>query len=492
MPANAPLPEHDRRDALVPPTWARALDILTLLTLALAVIVAEYGGFRERIGGVRLALTSPYRLLFLGLILTAVRHVLVPRPPIYADLPSRLHRVLASQPSRAAWRALVGTRPAVLFVGYLAVVMIGYNHERPPLRLSDNEVANLQARWDAAWYFGIATQGYQVWSQNPRAQQNIVFFPAFPLLMRVTARLLGGAPVAFMVGGTIVAFGAFFWGLSYLFRLARELTGDDGAATTAVWLLAAYPFALFFSAVYTESLFLLGSLGAFYHYRRHEWVRAGLWGLLVGLTRPNGAFLSIALALLAVAPWIPAAINGGDRESRDREAAGRRVATLVPAMASAAMPGIGVLLYSAYLWYLTGDPLAWQAGHIAWGREYTGLGQVVADRYDWLANAGLYEYSSKVPIDMVNALGGLFVLIAAVPVARRLGLAYAVFILVNMLPPMAAGGMLSVGRFSSVMFPAFVWYASVIPDRYRTGLLVSFGAMQGFNAALFYTWRELF
>ena len=36
---------------------------------------------------------------------------------------------------------------------------------------------------------------------------------------------------------------------------------------------------------------------------------------------------------------------------------------------SAAAPGIGVLLYSAFIWNLTGDPLAWAEGHAAWGRQ---------------------------------------------------------------------------------------------------------------------------
>jgi len=57
---------------------------------------------------------------------------------------------------------------------------------------------------------------------------------------------------------------------------------------------------------------------------------------------------------------------------------------------------------------------------------------------------------------------------------------------------MAAGGLLSVGRFSSVLFPAFIWCATVIPVRQRGGWLASFMAVQAFNATLFYTWRELF
>lgn len=479
-------------DPVVPPRWARGLDLVCLFLVFLAVVVAEWGGFRERVGGVRVALTSPWRLLIYAGVLAAVRHWLAPRPPIYADLPRRALAGLRAPSARVAWGALVGTRPAILFVGYMAVVMIGYNHGRPPLRLSENEIANLQVRWDMAWYFGIATEGYRVLSHDPNAQQNIVFFPAFPMLMRIVARLLGGASLAFVVGGTIVAFGCFFWGLTYLFRLARELTGDDDPARFSVWLIAAYPFALFFGAVYTESLYLLGAVAAFFHFRRRELWAAGGWGLLVGLTRPNGCFLSIPLALMAIAPWLPAWLNGGARDNVERAAERRSMRAFVPALVAAAMPGVGVLLYSAYVWHIADNPLAWAAGHAAWGREYRGFTALISDRYAWLANEGVYAYSSQVPGDLLNALGAIFVLAATVPVARRFGLAYAAFILVNILPPMAAGGMLSVGRFSSVLFPAFVWFGAVIPPRHRTAWLVSFMAVQAFNATLFYTWRELF
>jgi hypothetical protein len=466
--------------------------VACLLLLLLAVVVAEWGGFRERVGGVRIALTSPYRVAIAALVLAIVRHAIAPRPPIWADLPARIAAGLRAAPARAAWAALLGTRPAILFVGYLAVVMIGYNHGRPPLRLSNNEVANLQVRWDMAWYFGIATEGYRVLSHNPRDQQNFVFFPAYPMLTRVTARLLGGSSMAFVIAGTVVALAAFFWGLTYLFRIARDMLGDDDPARYAVWLIAAYPFALFFGANYTESLYLLGATASLFHFRRRELWAAGAWGLLVGFTRPNGAFLSIPLALVAVAPWLPAWVNGGPASNIERDPARRSLRALVPAMAAAAMPGIGVLIYSAFIWRLTGNPLAWQAGHAAWGRDYTGFGSLITDRYAWLANEGLYAYTSQVPGDLLNALGAVFVLVATIPVARRLGLAYAVFILVNILPPMAAGGMLSVGRFSSVLFPAFIWCATVIPRRQRSGWLASFMAVQAFNATLFYTWRELF
>jgi Mannosyltransferase (PIG-V) len=343
-----------------------------------------------------------------------------------------------------------------------------------------------------AWYFGIAVDGYQHSSELATDQQNIVFFPAFPMLMRVAGRLLGGASTSFILGGTAIAFAAFFWALVYLFRLARDLLGDDDVAATAVWMIAAYPFALFYGAIYTESVFLLGATGAFYHFRRRELIKAAAWGLLVGFTRPNGCFLAIPLALIAIAPWLPSWLSGGGFAAIERDHSRKTFRSFLPAILAAAAPGMGVLLYSAFIWQLTGRPLAWAEGHAAWGREYKGLAVLLVDRYRYISEAGLYGYSAQLPADLLNGLGAVFVLAAVWPVWRRLGLAYAVFILINILPPMAAGGLLSVGRFSSVLFPAFLWFAAVVPARHRGGWLGAFMAVQGLNAALFYTWRELF
>ena len=65
-------------------------------------------------------------------------------------------------------------------------------------------------------------------------------------------------------------------------------------------LLATYPFAVYYSAAYTESLFLLAALGTWFHSRREEFLRAAGWGLLLGLTRPNGFFLAVPLGLIAL------------------------------------------------------------------------------------------------------------------------------------------------------------------------------------------------
>jgi hypothetical protein len=202
--------------------------------------------------------------------------------------------------------------------------------------------------------------------------------------------------------------------------------------------------------------------------------------------------LSIPLAILAISPWLPHRLV---REERAGSVVGRPSAgELLAALSASAMAGIGMLIFSAFIWNLTGSPFAWAQGHAAWGRYYTGLSVLVTDRYRYIANAGLTGYVSQVPLDFLNAIGVVFVLGTVWGVARRLGLAYAVFILLSLLPALAEGGgrLLSAGRLSAVLFPAFIWFAGAVPARHRPGWIASFAANQALNASLFYTWRQLF
>jgi hypothetical protein len=473
------------------PRWAQFLDLFCFLLVLTAVVVAVTGGFRMRLGEVRVAVTSPYRLMLWAVALCVARHVAVPSAPIYRDLPARVIAAWRTDAVRAACSALIGTRLPILLIGYLAIFLVGRPVPRAPFvfEVHPNEFVNMQARWDTGWYFGIATEGYRYLPERPTLQQSIVFFPAYPLLLRVSGRLLGGTSPAFMLGGTLVVLIAFFASLTLLFHFARDFLDEDGSRT-AVWFLASYPFAVFFSALYTESIFLLGALAAFVNFRRGAFARAGAWGLLVGLTRPNGAFLSIPLALLACTPLLPPWVAGGREPALTRVPASRT--RFAAALASAAMPGVGMLMYSAYIWQLTGDPFAWAAGHAAWGRRYEGVTTLFSDHFTYLREVGVYAYTAQLPTDLLNAAGAVFAIGAAWPVWRRLGLAYAVFILINILPPLAAGGFMSAGRFSAVLFPVFVWLAAAVPVAHRLPWACGFMAFQAFVSMLFYTWRPMF
>ncbi len=471
------------------PTWARLADIAWISLAAVAFIVDMSGGFLLRLGAVRLSVKNPVRLLVIAAIVALVRHLIDRRQPVYRYLPGVIARAAAATPTRTAALVLIGTRPAIFFAGYLAISVFGYAGGRNPLAFSDSELMNLPMRFDAGWYLQIAMGGYH-YVRNAAAsyQQNIVFFPALPILMRPVALLFGKHWFSYVLAGTVVSLGAFFAALAYLYRFSRERLSEE-QSRTVLWMLAWYPFALFYGAIYTESLFLLAAIGAFFHLERRQYAIAALWAALAGFTRPNAFLLGLPLGVLAITPWLPGWLAGGDPRRRTVESSS---AAVPPALAVAAAAGIGVVVFSLFIWQLTGRPLAWLEGHAAWGRNYEGLASVVTDRYKYISDNGMEGYVTSLPHDVLNALGVLFVLAAAWPVARRLGLAYAVFILINILPPLAAGQLLSAGRFSSVLFPAFVWFAGAVPERHRPAWLGTFAAIQALDAAMFYTWRPLF
>ena len=480
--------------------WARALDVVCILLACSAAIVAVSGGFRAHVGGLRLAVTSPLPLLAWSVAIAVVRHLAAPQQPLYRELPAQLSAWWRLPSIRHAAGATIGTRPAMLVVGYLAVFMFGFANGRAPLRHFNNELLNLPVRWDAGWYLEIVTNGYRYSAADPAVQQNIVFFPAYPVMIRFLGRLLGGDTTGYVTAGMFVSVASFFAALVYLYAFAREKFGEEIAQYT-LWFLAAYPFAIFFGAVYTESLFLLGTIGAFYHFSKQEFGRAACWGLLVGLTRLNGALLVLPLGVLAfdqrlsVAQRFSAAKHtsaGLKPRATPVKPGATLVGRIITPLAAVAAPGLGLLIYALFVWNLTGDPLALTRGHVAWGRTYQGLGTLVARQYSILANAGLSGYVGTPGYDVLNAMGALFAIATVWPVWRRLGVAYALFLLINILPALATGGLLSAGRFSSVLFPAFIWLAVAVPAHHRAGWIAAFASLQAFNAALFYTWRPLF
>ena len=156
------------------------------------------------------------------------------------------------------------------------------------------------AAWDSGWYFDIAQRGYY-WSPTGPEQPRLL--PALP-------DADAGAGLAVRRAGTgrcgssgiALSYACLFLGLAVLHRLtATTFGGDREAARRTVLYVAVFPFAYFFTQVYTESLFLLTSVSAVAAAVASRWGWAGLFGALAALTRPNGILIAVPLGLLALA-----------------------------------------------------------------------------------------------------------------------------------------------------------------------------------------------
>lgn len=379
-----------------------------------------------------------------------------------------------ASPAAVVARVLFGTRVPLLVAGVLAVTIVGTIP--PPVsealwRVSPHEVVNMFARWDTFFYNQIAIHGYR-WKPAIFTYQNVVFFPLYPLLMRWVGALIGGHP---MIAGLLISLCAFAGGLSLLYRLAA-LETDEDCAWRAVLLIAVFPYALYFSVVYTESLFLCLTVGAFYAMRRGRPAWAALCGLGAGLTRPNGFWLALPLAAIALWP-------------RDRDVSGaRRPAHPAGALLAACAPIAGLVLFSVYLHVRFGDALAWVHGQTAWGMPLFGIwpapdpiplpSDLEVRTVEWIVYAG-------------NIAAFIIAAAAIRPVTRRLGVAYGAWIALNIFPPLSGHLFESMGRFVSVLFPVFLWLAVRVPRERFWRVVGWFGAVQMVFGVWFFLWRAV-
>jgi hypothetical protein len=213
--------------------------------------------------------------LLVSCAIAAIRHAAAPTPSLLVTLGGWVARIRASPALADATLAFWLTRPAVLVVGFFAVATIGVPDAAPQSAIGRYALSQLPARFDANWYAGIALDGYD-WQYQFETQQNLAFFPAFPMLMRAAGAVTGafrdGLPrerrvIVLVWCGLVMSLAAFFWATWYVARLAHGL-GDADRARTAVLLLASYPFALFYSAAYSSRSFCSPPSGVASHARR--------------------------------------------------------------------------------------------------------------------------------------------------------------------------------------------------------------------------------
>jgi mannosyltransferase PIG-V len=404
-----------------------------------------------------------------------------------------IQSVRDSEAFRVAVRIGVSSRFAVLLVAIFAALSFGpasgglarenaHKFDEPALThaLADPLLAPL-ARWDSAWYLRIADSGYG--DSTPRA----AFFPLYPLLIRGVATVFGGSNGALLVAAYLVSLAAFLGALTLLHRLTELELGRRLARPTLL-LLAVFPAAVYFGAPYSESLFLLLAVGAFYAARTRHLAWAGACAGFASATRSAGLLLLLPLALI----WW---------DSRPRRARDAAWLALAPA---------GIAAYAAWLGIAEGDAFRFLDVQDAWSRELT---IPLAGAWDGLVAAvdGVRQLASgsRSPVYFEQAAGDpfriaainvmlfatlVFAVVACIGVLRRLPRAYGAWVAASLvLPltfPVTPQPLMSLPRFVAVLFPVFMWLAIVSDERRSTDVVVAVSALGlGLFTAQYATWH---
>ncbi len=190
-----------------------------------------------------------------------------------------------------------------------------------------NHFPCIWARWDAEDYLVIAVNGYSL-------RENVVFFPAYPLLIRLFAF---GFPSLMAWSGVFISNVTFIVASLVLWwQIKRDF--NQQIAWGTIVTLSLFPTAFFFSAIYAESLLLLCSVLVYVFSSRKQYLLAGLFVGFASVTRPTGLLLIV----------IPLAEILLHRPSR----------AWLRFLGTASISGIGLGVYGCYLWIVHGSPLA--------------------------------------------------------------------------------------------------------------------------------------
>lgn len=346
------------------------------------------------------------------------------------------------------------TRIVIIVIAEIAAVIIG-QRAGTHVEESSNLLLNVWGHWDAVHYLTIAVQGYY--------GTNMAFFPLFPLLIHILGTLGGNH----LIAGLLISNASFFFGLLFLYKLL-EHEYDRSVARCAIFYVSIFPTAVFFSAVYTESLFFMLTVATFYYLRSHRWWVAGALGFFASLTRVEGVLLAIPFLI----EWATFYRPDFKRGTKSLIASG-----LIP---------LGLFVYMAYLWVLRADPLYFSHVQSHWHRHFAPPWVALLNSVHLIVHATQAQTVVNQLLEVAFTLLMIGVLLAG---WRRLRPSYIAYMGLSILVPMSTSSLMSMPRFALVLFPMFAILARWGDRPWVNNLIVAFSLpLLGLYTVLFADW----
>ncbi|MGI9254003.1 MAG: hypothetical protein ACR2J8_09665, partial [Thermomicrobiales bacterium] len=356
--------------------------------------------------------------------------------------------------SLASWQRAAGpvllafllTRAMLALVIFLSSSMMPVRPGPYLFASPGNLVVDGLVRYDSWWYRDIVRNGYRAGSLATGEQGTTAFFPLYPLLVKGATFVTGNVFVA----GILVSNLCFLAALFALWFWARLDNGED-SANRAVFYLAAAPTALFFSAMYTESLFILLVAATFLFARRGNFWLAAIPGILAAATRNTGVLMAAVIAAEALQQagvrlrppdWRPAAAI---RFLASQVGVALRAwRSWLPAL----LVPLGLIAYMAYLKLHFGDPLAFIHAQATWGRS-TSPGGILHLLPHTIEELRIERFwAGRVNgVTLMDVLATLAFLPVVVAVALKTRASYAIYCVLTFLIPLATGSVGSMTRY---------------------------------------------
>jgi len=156
-------------------------------------------------------------------------------------------------------------------------------------------------KWDSKYFVYIAQNGYN-------EEKFFAFFPLYPLLIRIysdimsvmTNHIIAFNEACILVGWLLNT--VFFIGAAdKLYDLTQVIFNDDSYSLMTSFVFCFNPASIFFSALYTESLFSFLVFNGMCTLMKKEFCASTIWFMLSSFCRSNGIINAGFIAYYAIA-----------------------------------------------------------------------------------------------------------------------------------------------------------------------------------------------
>src|SRR3990167_1158262 len=277
--------------------------------------------------------------------------------------------------------------------------------------------------FDCVHYLGIAKDAYAY-------QYTQVFFPLYPLLIRLVSLLTFGN---LLIAGLLISNIAFFVSLVIFYKLVNKYHGEKIAFWSCLFLLS-FPTSFYFGAIYTEGIFFLLIISVFYLFYKKKILLASILGSFASATRLVGLFLIPAISLK------------------------KNIQSIIPIL----IAPLGFLAYVLYLKIEFNNPLYFVSAQTIFGQERSTTQIILLPQVFWrylkiLATTnGLTFGNAAFELGMTILILTLLVLSY-----RRVKTEWLIFSFLAVLMPTFTGTLASMPRYVLITFPVYILLASI-------------------------------
>ncbi|MEE2960444.1 MAG: mannosyltransferase family protein [Myxococcota bacterium] len=322
------------------------------------------------------------------------------------------------------WGALILAISGAIHLLWFSGAEIGHFFPRfEPHGSSWSQRVHMWTRWDGGHYLRIAREGYNNGEPN---NQSVAFFPLYPMLMAGVSDLLD---VEDYQSGLLISHFFHLVTLWLVFWLARiRFHWELKPILLSLGAFALYPAHNFGFSIYTESLFLSLSLGAFIAYEYKYFLLAGILAALASGTRSQGVLVGAAL-------WL-------DFAWQHRSTLPTDLKSITKLLRLSIFP-LGLFLYSTYLHFEFGDFLIFSKTQALWGRHLTTpIHTILQDG----ANVDVY----------LILVGSVYLTYTMWQTPHHHPLRDRLYTTLSLALPLCSGSMQSFSRLVWVLFPLYI------------------------------------